>query len=108
MARVARAAAGHQREAAGARRVDAAAVLALLLRVEMALHFGVEPLGAEVAGEHGKLLRRPAAERDQAAPQIGELRRRDAAFFLSRRGVAQGQEAAEVPVAAAVLAQERD
>ena len=106
---VADAAPGDRPQAPRAGGIDAAAVFALFLGIEVALHFRVEPVGSEVLGEKHQFLRRAFAERDEPLAEFGELRRLDAAFFF-RGGflVSERQEAAEVLVAAAVFTQERD
>src|SRR5205085_9186370 len=89
-------------------RVDAAAVLALLPGIEVALDFRVEIVVAERARERAQLLGIARAQGDEPVAQIGELRERRAALALFPAGVPEGQQAAEVLVAAAVFAEQRD
>src|SRR2546426_9199205 len=100
--------AGDDAHAARSRRVDPAAVLALLPRVEVPAHFREQPLGPEVRGEDHQLLRRACAQRDQVLPEVGELRGRDAARFLASFRVPERQQAAEVLVSATVFAEQRN
>src|SRR5437763_4239670 len=100
--------AGDDAHAARSRRVDPAAVLALLPRVEVPAHFREQPLGPEVRGEDHQLLRRARAQRDQVLPEVGEVRGRDAARFLASFRVPERQQAAEVLVSATVFAEQRD
>src|SRR5438445_3490787 len=100
--------AGDDAHAARSRRVDPVAVLALLPRVKVPAHFREQPLGPEVRCEDHQLLRRARAQRDQALPEVGELRGRDAARFLASFRVPERQQAAEVLVSATVFAEQRD
>src|SRR5439155_26861282 len=104
---VADAAPGDGSQAPRAGRVDAAAVFALFLGIEVALHFRVEPLGAEVLGEEDQLLWRSFTQSDEALAEFGELRRLDAAlFFRGGPRVSERQQSAEVLVAAPVFTEE--
>ena len=100
--------AGDDAHAPSARRVDPAAVLALLPRVEVPAHFREQPLGPEVCREDHQMLRRARAQRDQALPEVGELRGHDAARFLPSFRVPEREQAAEILVSAAIFAKQRD
>ena len=100
-------AAGDHSQAAGARGVESAAVLALLGRIEVALHLGVDRLGAQRAGRGDQLVGRAGGQRDEPAAEVRELHERHPALALLAAVVAQGEQPAEVLVALAVLAQER-
>src|SRR5205807_3084547 len=106
--RMADSSSGDDPQAARARRVEPAAVLALLRRIEVALHFGVQPLGPDHARGGDQLLGRPRRQRDQPPAKIGELRESHLALTLLAPVVSGGEKAAEILVALPIFAEERE
>ena len=102
------AAACDERDAPGVPGVDAAAVLALLARVEVALHFGVEASGAQRRGQRDELRGRAGGDRDEAVAEVCQLLERNPALALLAALVAEREQPAEVLVALPVLAEERE